>query len=326
MIKKREGRKYLFEKLKLKERLFQEFEMVSRDGVILRGILLNPKSEKLMIVNHGWGQTSWDDLYETLDIAKLLIEEFQYSVLFWDQRWHGLSKEIKRGMKVKRQFTFGLKEKHDLEDVIGYFRNKRNYSKISLWGRSGGAVMNAILECEVDTIMMDSLFMNVDSILANNPLIPKSLGENKGFKTISTFLSSKIVSLGYKLVKVEVDSVSVINRFRKGNLPKARKIAIGYSIYDPYIKWCEEGKQHGLLLARALEESGRKVKYIADDKRNRRNWKIVAESGEVVFWEAGNPKLKEFALNYPGLNGHLVAIAVDSYEYIEIMEKLGVIE
>lgn len=319
------GIKYL-ERLGVESSRMRQLEIETGDGVLLNACLLNPEGKQLVVVSHGWGGTAWDDIKECLEIGTILSDRHDCAVLFWDQRWHGNSWNTAKGVHLTPHFTFGQKESQDLATIIKYAKAHGSYERTVLWGRSGGAAISMLQEETIDAIFTDSLFADLPRVFAFHHALPSLIRSSEFLNVILYYGARYLISLAAKRVNVRSDEVSIVDRFKKGKLPRAGNIVLGYSIFDQDIRWqggSDNSLSHGRILADALVTAGL-TRHSIDQAGE--NWRMVDRVGEVKFLEAGDPELKSFALNYPGANGHMIAIGIKIEAYVKMLIELGIIK
>ena len=95
---------------------YEDFEVAARDGVVLRGWFVRPRSGDsgaTVMVLHGFTRSRWDDKY--MCPAVYMLTEAGFNVAVYDQRGHGLS-----GGRT----SLGAREVDDALVVAGFLRRR----------------------------------------------------------------------------------------------------------------------------------------------------------------------------------------------------------
>lgn len=140
---------------------------IENDGLKLYGKYLDNKSDKTIIVMHGYTY----NLYGSIKYAKPFLQN-GYNALFPDQRYHGKSEG--------NNTTLGYKEQFDLREWIAYIqkRNPRN-KLLGLHGESMGAATclleghNTFVDFIISDCSFSSLSIQVKERLWKENRIPK---------------------------------------------------------------------------------------------------------------------------------------------------------
>lgn len=118
----------------INSRPFEWVETVSFDGLKLAARYFDNKSEKTVILFHGYRSSAARDF----SCAVEMYTKFGFNILLCDQRSHGRSEG--------RLITFGVKESRDVLSWIEFAENKYEPEKIILGGMSMGAT-TVLLAC-----------------------------------------------------------------------------------------------------------------------------------------------------------------------------------
>jgi len=123
----------LYSKARFDQLEKEEIELVSRDGLKLRGYYVNchPDSERVIILVHGY-TVAFPWMLQFID----MYDRLGFNILFFDHRGHGTSEGD--------YATYGYQEKHDLSAWINWvIERKGENCIIGLHGQSmgGGTVL-----------------------------------------------------------------------------------------------------------------------------------------------------------------------------------------
>jgi fermentation-respiration switch protein FrsA (DUF1100 family) len=132
---------------------YQEFELITSDGVRLAAWYTPPRNGALILLAHGYGNRRSEDFYS-------LFAEQGYGVLAWDFRGHGAS----RGDMV----TLGYNELLDVEAALAYALTQSEVEHIGGWGGSMGAVTMIRATAkhpEIEALVVDSPFATLEDEL-----------------------------------------------------------------------------------------------------------------------------------------------------------------
>ncbi|MCX7746110.1 MAG: alpha/beta hydrolase [Clostridia bacterium] len=143
-------------------------------------------SDKAIILAHGYGANLLQFDKETLDMVKGFMEK-GYNILLFDFRNSGKSEG--------NVTTVGFYEKDDLLGAIQYTKNQQGMKHIVLLGYSMGAATSIAAAAEsndVDAVIADSPFMNLNDYLNNNLSVWSGLPSFPFNKTI--LFAAKIIA------------------------------------------------------------------------------------------------------------------------------------
>ncbi|KSW11587.1 hypothetical protein CF15_01775 [Pyrodictium occultum] len=112
----------------------EDFNVSTRDGVVLRGWVLNPQGpgDTVFILMHGY--TGCRSSHYVMLLARQLVS-MGYPVVVFDFRGHGLSGGTT---------TIGPREVLDAEAVVGYTASRFPHKRIALVGFSMGAAVAVV--------------------------------------------------------------------------------------------------------------------------------------------------------------------------------------
>lgn len=135
---------------------YSDVEVVSYDGVKLRGWFIDTGSDKTVIAIHGYTSSRWDETYMK-PIIKILAAN-GFNVLAFDFRGHGES--------GGDYTTLGFRELRDYHRIISWLKNSlaEKSRKIGVIGYSMGgavAIMIAATVDMVDAVVADSPYMDI---------------------------------------------------------------------------------------------------------------------------------------------------------------------
>jgi alpha-beta hydrolase superfamily lysophospholipase len=138
---------------------YEEVSFRSTDGVALSGWLLGGGSREVTVIcGHGLFRSR----REVLDRAAFFREQGFEAILF-DFRRHGKS----GGERV----TLGYEERFDFEGAIDFARERNPRARIVLYGVSmgaGAALLAARDRAEVEAVIADSPFLNIEHTVAHH--------------------------------------------------------------------------------------------------------------------------------------------------------------
>ncbi|MEZ0346762.1 MAG: alpha/beta fold hydrolase [Infirmifilum sp.] len=131
---------------------YENYEIRTQDGVILRGWLIKGRTDKTVIVVHGYTSSKWDEGYMKPVIDILARNGFNVAV--FDMRAHGES---------SGEFTtLGYRESEDVRSIIDWLEERNLASKVGIIGYSmGGAI----------TLIVSSIDPRVKAAVADSPYI-----------------------------------------------------------------------------------------------------------------------------------------------------------
>ena len=145
---------------------FQEFDLLTSDGLRLSAWYTAPQNGALILVAHGYGDRRSEEFYA-------LFAEHGYGVIAWDFRGHGASD----GEMV----TFGYYETLDVDAALDFALAQPGVEHIGGWGGSMGAatmIRATALHPEIEALVADSAYTSLDEVLrlrvpfpVMNPLI-----------------------------------------------------------------------------------------------------------------------------------------------------------
>jgi len=135
----------------------EELIITSEEGYPIHGFFFpNGDNKKMVVIAHGYTCSLFCSVkYMTI------FKDLGFSVLVYDQRYHGLS-----GGKSS---TFGYKEKDDLKSIVDYLYNRFGEVTLGTHGESlGGAtvLMHAAKDKRVDFVVSDCAFSDMTEELA----------------------------------------------------------------------------------------------------------------------------------------------------------------
>ncbi|MEW6557116.1 MAG: alpha/beta hydrolase [Elusimicrobiota bacterium] len=139
---------------------FEDIEFNTTDGIKIYGwfIYAEPKSDRTIIICHGWGANKSDVLPSTMYLLKS-----GFNLLYFDFRNHGAS-----GGTVS---SLGKLESLDLSCAIEYLKKTKpaQSNKIGVYGisMSGAvAILTAATDSRIETVVVDSAFSSFNYIVA----------------------------------------------------------------------------------------------------------------------------------------------------------------
>ncbi|MCX5783719.1 MAG: alpha/beta hydrolase [Elusimicrobia bacterium] len=148
---------------------FEKAVFTSADGVTLKGWFIpSEKSEKTIILMHGWGNNKGETM-----AATCFLNELGYNLLYFDFRGSGES-----GGEIS---TIGYLETRDFEAAMDYLRQRHPQCSrfVGLYGFSMGAavaVYQAPKTSEVKCVVVEAVFDSYEKVVGrwvwNNKKIP----------------------------------------------------------------------------------------------------------------------------------------------------------
>jgi uncharacterized protein len=132
---------------------FQEFDLLTSDGLRLSTWYTAPQNGAIILVAHGYGDRRSEEFYT-------LFAEHGYGVIAWDFRGHGASD----GEMV----TLGYFETLDVVAALDFALAQPEVEHIGGWGGSMGAatmIRAAALHPEIEALVADSSFTSLDEVL-----------------------------------------------------------------------------------------------------------------------------------------------------------------
>lgn len=141
----------------------EDINFETEDDIVLRGWWIDRKSQKTVIVLHGYTASKWYEVY--MKPLLKILKEFEYNILYFDFRAHGES--------GGERTTLGKKEYLDLEAALDWLKeeNKNRCQKIGVIGYSMGAMIalkGLALDDRIDCAISDSPPIDLDATSARS--------------------------------------------------------------------------------------------------------------------------------------------------------------
>ncbi|MGC8836627.1 MAG: alpha/beta hydrolase [Infirmifilum sp.] len=131
---------------------YENIEIRTKDGIILRGWLVKGNKDKTVVLIHGYTSSRWDEGY--MKQALSILARNGYNVAVFDMRAHGAS--------TGEFTTLGYRESEDVMQIIDWLEERNLASRLGLMGFSmGGAI----------TLIVSSLDPRVKASVADSPYI-----------------------------------------------------------------------------------------------------------------------------------------------------------
>lgn len=179
-----------------------EYEDISflskKDSIPLKGWYISANTSKgsIIIINGGYQNRS-DPTIPTLRLAKDLVDN-NFNILLFDLRGRGESEG--RGVTLTNN-------DRDIQGAIDYVRNRGN-NTIYILGFSSGAVSSITSNVDINGMILDSCFANVNEMFIRGAVKEKYPRMIARILSFGVFLVSKR-TYGYKLENPE-DKIKII--------------------------------------------------------------------------------------------------------------------
>ena len=132
-----------------------EYENVSfttSDNIKIKGwLIISEKANGTVIIGHGYPF----DKGNILPVAKFLYPD--YNLLYYDHRYFGESSGSIS--------TAGMKEKNDVKAALDFVNNKFGKKPVALYGFSLSASAMLMSDTDVDAIISDSAYANLENMI-----------------------------------------------------------------------------------------------------------------------------------------------------------------
>jgi dipeptidyl aminopeptidase/acylaminoacyl peptidase len=229
---------------------YESVEFETEDGLTLRGWFIGSKTNRTIVVLHGYPFNKAN----ILAFAKFLHPLFQ--VLVFDFRAMGESDG--------KRTTGGLEEQKDLQAAVEYLKQRKDVGKIGVYGFSyGGSIALMTEDIEIEAIVSDSAFARLDSVVERMypysvlkwPFVWSSRAMARVFYGIDT---SKVAPVDS--VKNVTVPVLFIHGKSDSQIPHSDSEELYGAAKEPKELWLIEGADHGAIPQAKRAEYEQKVR------------------------------------------------------------------
>jgi fermentation-respiration switch protein FrsA (DUF1100 family) len=211
---------------------FQEFELVTEDGVHLSAWYTPPQNGAVILVAHGYGDRRAEDFYA-------LFASHGYGVVAWDFRAHG---------KSGGEFTsLGYYETLDAKAALDFALAQSGVEHVGAWGGSMGAVT---------MIRATAQYLQIEALIADSPFV--TLEEEMDLRIPFPVMSSLIQFFAEREAGISVNDVRPVDDMAsisprpvfiiQGMGDKMVPLESAQRLYDaagdPRLLWLEEDVPH----------------------------------------------------------------------------------
>ncbi len=130
---------------------YEDVEFLTEDKIKLNGWYI-PRSDKCVILLHGYSVSRWDEVYMKKMIR--ILAENNFSVFTFDFRAHGTS--------GGKHTTFGDREFMDLRSAVDWVKEKHREIYIIGYSMGGFLALKSVAEGLAEKVIADSPFIEID--------------------------------------------------------------------------------------------------------------------------------------------------------------------
>ena len=211
---------------------FQEFELVTEDGVRLSAWYTPPSNGAVILIAHGYGDRRSEDFYA-------LFAGHGYGVVAWDFRAHG---------KSGGEFTtLGYYETLDVKAALDFARSQPGVEHIGAWGGSMGAVAMiraAAQYPEIEALVADSPFVTLEEELDLRVPVPLLRSLIRFFAESRSGLTLDLVRPMDDIARISPRPILIIQGMDDGMVPLDSAQRLYEAAGEPRQLWTEKEVPH----------------------------------------------------------------------------------